>query len=71
MNLAIYGEKKLITAFEYGMLLSESAKTQKVELTREIVERAEEIIKKEFREKDWEQLNQDMAVNILAAFEPK
>ena len=57
-------------AFEYGMILSESAKGKEVELTKEIVARGEEIILNEFSKNNLQQLALDMPANILAMFQP-
>lgn len=70
LNLPIYGDKKLITAFEYGMTLAISAQDLKIELTPEIVKRVEDFILQEFKTKHWKQLNMEMAPNLLASFEP-
>lgn len=73
LNIPIYGNKKLITAFEYGLIFSELSKRKgsKFKVTKENVERLEKIILKEFPKKDWERLNTDMIVNILASMETK
>lgn len=71
LNLPIYSNKKLITAFEYGLMMGSVAKDTGIELTKEISQRMENIILKEFPKKKWEQLNTDMMVNLIAAFEPK
>ena len=69
INLPIYSDKKLITAFEYGVVIADVAKEQGIKLTPEIIARMEKIIKNEFRKKDWKRVNLDMIVNILASFE--
>lgn len=71
LNLPIYGDKKLITAFEYGIVMATMAHDKRVDLSRDILVRMEDIILAEFKQKDWKKLNTDMAINILAAFEPK
>jgi|GEM_PF-2570616 len=71
LNLPIYSNKKLITAFEYGINMSEASREKTDGLRQEIVKRMEDIILKEFPKKDWRKLNGDMFINILAAFEPK
>lgn len=69
IKLPVYGNKKLILAFEYGVMISETAKDMKIDLTPEIIKRAENIILKEFRVKNLERLAVDMLINILATFE--
>lgn len=71
LNIPIYSEKKLLLAFEYGMMMSTVAIEQKVTLSREIMERAEEIVKKEFRKKTCSKLAIETLPNILAMFEPE
>lgn len=70
MNLPIYNKKRLILAFEYAIALSDVAREQKIELTPEIIKRAENILLKEWH-KSPERIAVDFTVNILAAFEPK
>jgi hypothetical protein len=66
----LYGQKKLLLAFEYALILSQSAQNLEVELSPEIVKKMEEIIIKEF-DKSPTRLSVDMTANVLAAFEPK
>lgn len=63
-----FGRKKLFLAFEYGVVLAEVAQKQGVELTPEIVERAERMIEGEFK-KDPTRLSVDIIPNILSVFE--
>jgi len=46
---SIYGEKTLKIAFEFGLVLSETANKLKIEVTPEISARAEEILVKELK----------------------
>ena len=71
LNLPLFSEKKLLLAFEYAIVLSDVAKERGITLSPEIIARAEEIIKKEFRTKDATRLSVDMIVNILASLELK
>lgn len=68
-KLPFYGKKKLLLAFEYGVVISEVAKEKGVDLSAEISNRAEEIICKEFDTKGPERLAIEMIPNILAVFE--
>lgn len=70
LKIPLYSNKKLLLAFEYGLILGESARDKGIELTPEIVARAEEIIQKEFVKNNSLQLAKDMIPNILAMFEP-
>lgn len=60
-------QSKIMLAFEYGILLSETAKNNNVELTSLIVKDAEEMIAKEF-EKTPEEIAKSMGMNILSVF---
>jgi hypothetical protein len=71
LQIPLYSNKKLLLAFEYGLMLSETAKGMKVKLTPEIVARLETIIQKEFVKKSPTKLAVDMTVNILASYETK
>lgn len=64
-----YGKKKLLLAFEYGLTIAKVAQEQNVELTPELVERAEKIVVAEFTSKNPERLAVEMVPNILATFE--
>ena len=68
--LNIFGKKKLFLSFEYGVTLATVAKTLDIELTRDIVQRAEDILIKEFSQKDPGRLATDMATTLLAVLEP-
>lgn len=68
-KLPIFGKKKLLLAFEYGVVLSEVAKAQGVELTPEMVARAEVMVENEFRIQKDTHLAVQMTQNILTVFE--
>lgn len=68
-HFIIFGRKKLFLAFEYGLLISEVAKEQGVELTPEIVTRAEKMIENEFRNHGPEFLATQIVPLILSVFE--
>jgi len=70
-NKKTYDKKKLLLAFEYGVILSEAAKNLNRELSPNIVKNMEEIIFKEFHKKTASKLSVEMQLNILAAFETK
>lgn len=71
MKIPIFGKKKLITAFEYGLYIAEVAKAQNVKLTKEIVERAENMIVNELSTRSYVDVTMDMIPNIISVFEPK
>lgn len=64
-----FNKKKILLAFEYGMILAKSAQEMKVELTPELSEKAEVMLLNEFRNKGPQELANDMAPNILSVFE--
>ena len=45
--LGLYSKMDITIAFEYGLILSETAHKQKIKLTGELIEYAEEVIIKE------------------------
>ena len=65
----LYNKEKLLLAFEYGLTISDVAKRQGIELTPEIVKRAENLIEKEFKSQTAEYCATHMVPNILAVFE--
>lgn len=71
LHIPLYSQKKLVMAFEYGLVLSEVAKDRKLDLDPQVVARLEEIIKKEFTKKSYTQIALGMVPNILASFETK
>jgi hypothetical protein len=67
----LFGKQKLLLAFEYGLTISETAREMKIELTPEIVDRAENILLDSCRNESAETVAIEMIPNILAIFEPK
>jgi hypothetical protein len=65
----IYGKKTLRIAFEFGLLLSEVARTKKVELTPEISTRAEDILIQELATKGFRKTALNFVPLVLAVFE--
>ena len=68
-HLPIFGKKKLLLSFEYGLTIASVAKENNVEVTKELIVRAENIIMNEFKKKNPERLSVEMLINILASFE--
>lgn len=71
MSSKNYDLKKLLLAFESGVILSEVTRAVKRELREDIIKRAEKIITKEFSEKTATQLSAEFMFLLLAAIEPK
>lgn len=66
----VFGKKKLLVAFEYGVILSEVAKEKGIVLTPEIVGKAEVIILDVFRRNNTQNVAVEMIPTILSIFEP-
>jgi hypothetical protein len=64
-----FNKKKLLLAFEYGVTISETAKEMNIELTPEIMEKAEIMIVNEFKKGNPTRIAVDMVPNILSIFE--
>lgn len=69
LNNLFFGKKKLFLAFEYGVVLADVAQKQGIELTPEIVARAEKMLENEFRNETASHLAVTMVPNILSVFE--
>lgn len=69
--LSIFGKKKLLLAFEFGIVLSDVAKDLNIEMTREIVLRAEKLLENEMRHSTASDFACKMNVYTLAVLEPK
>ena len=61
----------MIMMMEYGFTLSEVAHERGLPLTKEVIQRLEDILIKELKIKNWKQVCLEMVPNILASFEPK
>ncbi len=70
-SLSNFNKKKALLAFEFGVVLSDVAKDLKVEMTKEIVLRAEELLIKELGNNSPEHFACNMNVYSLAILEPK
>lgn len=64
-----YSVEKLRLAFEYGLTIATTAHEMKVELTPELVEKAEIMIEGEFTAQSETHLAGNMVPNILSVFE--
>lgn len=69
LPIIIFGRKKLLLSFEYGVVMAETAQKMKVEMTPELIEKAERMIEGEFTRKSAENLAGQIVPNILSAFE--
>ncbi len=66
-----YTEQKAMLAFEFAIVLSDVAHDLKIEMTREIVLRAEDILLLELGNQTAEQFANRMNVLAIAVLEPK
>lgn len=64
-----YSIEKVRLAFEYGLTIAETARQMNVELTPELVQRAEVMIEGEFSTQSESHLAGNMVPNIMSAFE--
>jgi hypothetical protein len=62
-------DQKTLLAFEYGLNLSECAREMNIPLTKEHIERAEEMIANEFATHDASFLAGNMVPNLMTVFE--
>lgn len=69
LNLPIFNLKKLRLAFEYGLTLAKTAQEMGVELTPEIVARAEVMLENEFKHQTASFCATNIVPNIMTAFE--
>jgi len=69
IRLEIYGKRTVKLAFEFGLILSETAKTMKIELTPEISARAEDIFLRELNTEGLDQTACNFTPLVLAALE--
>jgi hypothetical protein len=67
----IYGNRTVKIAFEFGLVLSEVAKKEKINLTMETSTRAENILIQELRTKGFKKTSLNFIPLILAALELK
>jgi len=65
----IYGNKTLKLAFEFGLVLSETAKAKNIDLTTGISLRAEEIFIKELKVNGYKKTGLNFIPLIMAALE--
>ena len=63
-------QKKILLAFEFAIVLSDAAHQLKIEMTKEIVLKAEEILKSELVKKSPESFSCQMNGLALAVLEP-
>lgn len=69
LKLPFIGKKKLFLAFEYGLIVAEIAKQHNIEMTPELVEKAEKMIEGEFFNQRATHLAGNIIPNILSIFE--
>lgn len=64
-----WGKKKILLGFEYGTVLAYTALKNNVELTPELMKKAEIMIEGEFKNGNPTRLAVDMIPNIMSVFE--
>jgi hypothetical protein len=64
-----HDDRKYALALEYGITIARTAMEQNVELTPELVERAETMVMGEFPNKTLHNLAGQMVPNVLSVFE--
>lgn len=69
LKFYFFGKSKVLLAFEYGVVMAETANELKFKTTPELMKNAEAIIVGEFSTKSVGELATDMGPNILSAFE--
>lgn len=69
LGIPLYSKQKVLLAFEYGMIISDTAHAQGVELNRGLFERAEEMIASEFTRNDAQHCGSQMLPNVLSVFD--
>lgn len=65
----IFDREKITLAFEYGLVLSEVANDRKIEITPELVAKAESMLLGEFESQSPTNLAVNMIPNIMSVFE--
>lgn len=68
-KLPLFSRAKLLLAFEYGVILADCAKQNKVEMTPELIKKAEIMIENEFRIQTASKLATNTVPNLLTVFE--
>lgn len=64
----LFGRKKLLLAFEYGLIIARLAEEHKVPLTAELIERAEKMLENEARTRSASKMATDIIPNIISVF---
>lgn len=69
LRLPFFGRKKLLLAFEYGLVIAQTAQAQGIELTPEFVKKAEVMLEGEFKSQTPTHLSVNMLPNVMSVFE--
>jgi hypothetical protein len=69
LGVDLFGRAKLMLAFEYGLQVAEVARAQGLELTPELVEKAEAMLLGEARTQSATHMAVNAVPNLLSAFE--
>lgn len=70
LKIPLHSNKKLLLAFEFGIHIADVAKEQGVELTPELVKRAEHILLNEFQTRGAQYIANNWNALLLSVFEP-
>lgn len=65
----LFGKQKFLLAFEYGLAIARTAHQMKVELTPELVAKAEEMLLNEASTHTASHFGNNMVPNIMSVFE--
>jgi len=69
LNKLKHDKQKTLLAFEYGVVFAKVAKDMGVELTEELMIKAEKMLSNEFQNQNSTRLAVDMVPNIMSIFE--
>lgn len=70
-KINVFSRQKLLLSFEFAIVLSDVAQQLKIEMTRDIVLRAEQLLENEMRHSTAEGFACNMNVYALAVLQPK
>ncbi len=68
-RIPLFGKKKLLLSFEYGLIIAKLAEEHKVEVTPELIARAEAMLLGEARTQSAAHMAVNTIPNLLSVFE--
>lgn len=68
-RLPFFGRQKLLLAFEYGLLIAETARQNNVEINPELIKKAEIMLEGEARSQTATHMATQIVPNLLSVFE--